>query len=101
MAERDQLVSQASDATGVFQVIAVVEDTQSTTDPRGRSSPTVVRVRLVNTSTRRGSCRWQAPNGAWSDVAVLPGENAETNVSPPRREFLYLWGEAMNADWGA
>ena len=101
MAEVERLVSQVSDASGgTFRVIAVVETTQSTTDPRGRPSHTVVSVKLVNTSTQRGQCVWQSSNGNWNDNIVLSGENMETRISPARREFFHVWAARSSARWG-
>jgi hypothetical protein len=101
MAERDRLVAQASDSSGgTFRLIAVVEDTQSTTDPRGRPSHTVVSVKLTNTSTQRGQATWQSSNGKWNTNTVLPAENSETRIAPSRREFFHIWASRANATWG-
>lgn len=102
MAEVDLIVSQASDSTGgVFILTAVVEDTQFTTDPRGRFSPTVVAVKISNTSNQRGQALWQSSNGSWNDNVVLSGEDMETRISPPNREFFHQWaGRGVNARWG-
>ena len=90
MAQVDVVAAHSSDGRGGdFQVIAVVEDTQTTVDPRGRTQPTVVAIRLVNTSQQAGSATWQQPNGTIVTTQVLPGENQETNIAPPQRQFFH------------
>jgi hypothetical protein len=103
MAEVDVVLGRVSNGTGVFTLTVVVENTQTTPDPRPWAtapSPTVVAVKLVNTSSQPGRCRWQSTNGAWNDNVVLPGENMETRIAPPRREFLYQWFQQASAGWG-
>jgi hypothetical protein len=101
MAEVDRLVAQASDASGgALQLVAVVEDTQTTLDPRGRVSPIVVSVKLSNTSNQRGQCIWQASSGEWNDNVVLTGENMESRISPPNQEYFHIWASRANLYWG-
>ncbi len=101
MAEVDQVVVSMKDANGgVFKLIAVVENTQTTIDPKGRVSGTVVSVKLVNTSLQRGWTHRQSSSGEWVDEVVLSGENMETRVAPPQREFFHLWAARAGCGWG-
>jgi hypothetical protein len=76
---------------GECKFIAICEDTQTAPMPEsGEPSPTVVRIRLVNTSpSRRGVGQWMHSNGDLVTGDILPGENQEISISPPRRVYLY------------
>lgn len=101
MAEVERVFATARDAAGgAFTLTCIVEDTQFTTDPRGRWSPTVVAVQVRNTSAQRGEGVWQAPNGQWNTRVVLPGENSESRIAPSRRQFLHEWAMTAEARWG-
>jgi hypothetical protein len=103
MAEVDKVLGRLGNESGEFTLTVVVEDTQTAPDPNPWAqgpSPTVVAVRLVNTSNQPGHCRWQSTSGEWNDNIVLPGENMETRIAPPRREYLYEWFRHASAGWG-
>lgn len=74
---------------GVCRIVAICEDTQTETMPDGSTSPLVVRIRLENTTTRAARGTWVHSNGSTIAAAILPGENAETNIAPNRRVALY------------
>lgn len=99
MAEFDQSLFTAFDGLGgTFTLIAVCEDTQTELDAEGDPSPLVVRVRVVNSTTQPGVGTWMRANGGEDHFVILPGENMETNISPPRRLPLYQFG--FRASWG-
>lgn len=99
MAEQDHPFVTLTDAAGgVCQIVAVIETTQTEPHPEGGTSPLVVRLRLVNTSTRPGVARYLRASGQIDTAPVLPGENVETNISPPRRVGLYRIGCGLA--WG-
>jgi hypothetical protein len=92
MAEFDHTVIRFTDpAGGECRIVAVCEDTQTEQIPDSPyRSPLVVAVRLVNTTTTsRGVGRWLHSNGQEVTGVILPGENQQINVSPPRRVYLY------------
>jgi hypothetical protein len=89
MAELDHPLVTLTDGAGVCQIVCVVETSQTEAIPEGGTSPLVVRVRLVNTTTKAAVARYVRPSGQVDSTAALPGENVETNISPPRRVSLY------------
>lgn len=76
---------------GECKIIAICEDTQTSLPPESTEpSPIVVRIRLVNTSpSRRGVGQWVHSNGEVVTGEILPGENQEIAIAPPRRVYLY------------
>ena len=90
MAEFDQpLVTFTDPQGGVCGLVAVCEDSQTELDPEGTPSPLVVRIRVLNSTGKRGGGTWMHANGQFASSTVLPGENAETNIAPPQRVALY------------
>jgi hypothetical protein len=87
--------------SGEMVLTLTVEDTQVTTDDRGRPSPLVVSVLLLNSSDRPGHIFWQRTAGNWQWDDVLPTEDMEVRYSPPNRQPLHLWLKQVQIPWGA
>jgi hypothetical protein len=98
VAEQDHPFVTLTDGAGVCQIVAVIETTQTEPHPEGGTSPLVVRLRLVNTTGKTGTVRYMRSNGQLDTAAVLPGENVETTISPPRRVGLHRIRCALT--WG-
>lgn len=101
MAEIERPAGGVSDGQGGrFGLTLIVEDTQTTIDPRGRVSPTVVAVQLSNSTTQDGVMRWQSSSGDFVIDPVLQGESREVRISPPNRMFLHEWLVGSWMSWG-
>jgi hypothetical protein len=92
MAEFDKSLIRFTADGGVCEIIAICEDTQTTTTPESNEpSPIVVRTRLVNSTQRPSRGRWMHSNGDMVTGDTMPGENAEINIAANRRTYLHLF----------